>query len=58
LGSRLEDFIVRSKRLIKSSTKPSSREYWQLFKVILILIVLLGLIGLGIRIVMQPILRP
>gem|GEM_PF-3267127 len=58
LGSKFEDFVARSRRLLRHSTKPSSKEYWQLFKVIFLLIVILGLIGFGIRIVMQPIMRP
>lgn len=57
-GTKLEGFFMRAWRLIKSSTKPSSREFWLVFKIVLVLIVALGLLGFGIRIIAQAIVRP
>jgi len=58
LGARLEGFFMGAWKLTKLSTKPSTREFFLVLKIVLILIVMLGLLGFGVRIITQTIIRP
>lgn len=53
LGARFEEFYSQSKMLLRLSTKPRWDEFWQLFKIIMIIMFALGFIGFFIRILMQ-----
>ncbi len=53
VGSRIEDFARKTKMVFRMATMPSWREFWQTFKIILLLVVILGFIGFAIRILIQ-----
>ena len=50
LGARFEDFVRRTKMIFRMATMPSSKEIWQLLRIILLSVVVLGVIGFTIRI--------
>jgi len=53
IGAKFEDFVRRSRMVFRMATMPSSKEVWQLLKIIALLVVVLGFIGFVIRILIQ-----
>ena len=57
LGARIEDFATRVKMVFRMATMPSWKEFWQVLRIILLLVFILGLIGFTIRILLQSFVR-
>ena len=53
IGAKFEDFVRKSRMVFRMATMPSSKEVWQLLKIIALLVVVLGFIGFVIRILIQ-----
>ncbi len=53
IGAKFEDFVRKSRMVFRMATMPSSKEVWQLLKIIALLVVVLGFIGFVIRMLIQ-----
>jgi len=53
IGAKVEDFVRKSRMVFRMATMPSSKEVWQLLKIIALLVIVLGFIGFVIRMLIQ-----
>jgi len=53
---RLTNFLRNSKRIIKIANKPSREEYWMIFKIVAIGMVVLGVLSYVIQLIFSVVL--
>jgi len=53
VGAKFEDFVRRTRMVSRMATMPTTKEVWQLLKIIGLLVVVLGLVGFVIRMLIQ-----
>jgi len=47
----LSEFLESSRRLLQATTRPSREEIWMLFKISMLGLVVLGMIGFMVRVI-------